>query len=144
MKIKLWSFIKVVDATGPKLDQGAMLRYLSEIIWFPTAYLSDYIKWESLGLDTAKATMNYSGVAASAILHYDSEGRLTNFTTDRYMGADEKATLEKWSTPIGEYAEKSGFIIPISGKAVWNLSSGDFTYFDGEITDIEYNNPLRW
>ena len=144
MKIKLCSFIKVADVAGPKLDQGAMLRYLSEIIWFPTAYLGDYIKWDSVGSDSAKATMSYGGITASAILCYDDAGRLINFTTDRYMGMDDKATLEKWSTPIGEYAEKNGFMIPIAGKAVWNLSDGNFTYFDGEIIDIEYNNTLKY
>jgi hypothetical protein len=144
MKIKLWSFIKVADVIGPKLDQGAMIRYLSEIIWFPTAYLSECIKWESVAADSAKATMSYDGVTASAIFHYDQEGKLLTLTADRYMGMDERATLEKWSTPIGEYAARNGFMIPISGKAVWNLSSGDFTYFDGEITDIEYNNPSKY
>ena len=144
MKIKLFSFIKVADVAGPKLDQGAMLRYLSEIIWFPTAYLGDYIKWDSVGSDSAKATMSYGGITASAILCYDDTGRLINFTTDRYMGMGDKATLEKWSTPIEEYAEKNGFMIPITGKAVWNLSDGNFTYFDGEIIDIEYNKTLEY
>ena len=67
MKMKLLSFIRVVDALGPKLDQGAMLRYLSEVIWFPTAYLSDYITWEAVDANSAKATMSYGGVTASAI-----------------------------------------------------------------------------
>ena len=144
MKIKLWSFIRIVNAAGPKLDQGAMVRYLSEIIWFPTAYLSDYIAWEAVDTNAAKATMSYGGVTASAILRYDEDGRLIEFVADRYMGAGDKAALEKWSTPVREYAEMNGLQIPVKGEAVWNLASGDFSYVDLKVTDIEYDNPTKY
>ena len=144
MQMKLLSFIKVVDAAGPKLDQGAMLRYLSEIVWFPTAYLSDYITWEAIDVNSAKATMRYGGVTASAMFHYDEEGRFIDFVADRYMGTDDNAELEKWTAEISQYSEISGMMIPVDGKATWNLAIGDFTYIDLKITDIEYDNPTKY
>ena len=138
MKMKLWSFIKFSDVSGPKLDQGTMLRYLSEIIWFPTAYLSSYLEWQPVDSDTAQVTMKYGGVAASALLSYDSEGRLTRFVADRYMGGKDDATLEKWSVVPGEYKEAHGLMIPYKGEVTWNLASGDFTWANLEVTDISY------
>ena len=135
---------KIVDAAGPKLDQGAMLRYLSEIVWFPTAYLSDYITWEAIDVNSAKATMRYGGVTASAMFHYDEEGRFIDFVADRYMGTDDNAELEKWTAEISQYSEISGMMIPVDGKATWNLAIGDFTYIDLKITDIEYDNPTKY
>ena len=143
MKIKLWSFIRIVNAAGPKLDQGAMLRYLSEIVWFPTAYLSDYITWEAVDANSAKATMSYGDVTSTAVLHYDEEGRLVSLFADRYKETDDNAVPERWSTPVKEYAEMNGLKVPVKAEAVWNLASGDFTYIDLEVTDIEYNNPAK-
>ncbi|MEA3296236.1 MAG: DUF6544 family protein, partial [candidate division Zixibacteria bacterium] len=45
MLIKVASLIPVVDADDEKIDQGALLRFLGEIVWFPTAALRPYIHW---------------------------------------------------------------------------------------------------
>ena len=50
-----------VDAKGKEIDQGALLRYLGEIVWVPSAALSDYITWEEMDSTTARATMSYEG-----------------------------------------------------------------------------------
>jgi len=140
MLIKLLSLIKIIDATGDEMDQGSMVRYFNEMFWFPTAYLSDYIKWEPIDSRSAKATMSYQGATASAVFHFNEKGQIINFVAKRYMENDGRFELETWSTPIDGYKEINGIKIPISGKAVWNLSSGDFNYIKLEITDIVYNN----
>jgi len=48
MLIKIMSIKTIADARGPEIDQGTLLRYLAETMWFPTAALSDYIKWEEI------------------------------------------------------------------------------------------------
>lgn len=144
MLIKLFSLFKVVDATGPEMNQGTLLRYLNEAMWFPSAYLQDYIQWEALNNSSAKATMSHQGVTASAILYFGKQGEITNFVAERYMTADDGYRLETWSTPITEYGEIRGVRIPIKGSGVWSLSDGDFEYIQVEITDIEYNNPLAY
>ena len=35
MLIKILGLLPVVDARGPEMDQGTMLRYLAEMTWFP-------------------------------------------------------------------------------------------------------------
>jgi hypothetical protein len=39
------------------------------------------------------------------------------------------------------YGEFAGLKLPVRGQAVWNLPSGDLTYAELEITQIEYNTP---
>ena len=41
MLIKLASLLTVADGAGPEIDQGAMVRYLTETVWFPSAALRD-------------------------------------------------------------------------------------------------------
>ena len=36
--VKLLSPVTLVSVHGPEADQGELLRYLGEIIWFPTAW----------------------------------------------------------------------------------------------------------
>ncbi|MCK4234125.1 hypothetical protein KAX75_06820 [candidate division WOR-3 bacterium] len=141
MLIKLLSLITVADAIGEEITQGTLLRYLNEIMWFPTAALSDYIEWDPIDSKSAKATMSYQDVTASAVFYFNEQGEFTNMIAERYMDIDGQFSLEKWSTPISEYGEFNGIRIPIKGEGVWHLKSGDFSYIRLEITDIEYNNP---
>jgi hypothetical protein len=141
MLIKLPPFIKIADARGDEINQGTLLRFLNEMMWFPTAYLSEYIQWEAIDSTSARATMSYGGVTASAIIYFNEKGEMTDFVARRYMSVDGGYSLETWSTPIKEYREINGIRLPVKGEGVWKLSSGDFTYISLEVTDIEYNNP---
>lgn len=139
MLIKLMSLIKVADARGPEIDQGTLVRYLNEIMWFPTAALNDYIEWEPIDSRSARAVMQYKGVNASAVFYFNEAGEQTNFVSERYKeknGAFIKAT---WSTPITDYREFHDIRIPAKGEAVWELETGDFPYIKIELIDIDYN-----
>lgn len=138
MYIKFLPVTQIADAAGPEMDQGAFMRYLNEMMWFPTAYLSKYIVWEAIDNNSAKATMSYKGVTVSAVVYFNEKGELINFVADRYMDVGGKFKLEKWSTPIKEYRELNGIRIPAKGEGVWNLDTGDFSYIDLKVTDIEY------
>lgn len=52
-RIALFDRIPLVDGHSPEVVQADLLRYLAEIVWFPTAWLSDAIAWE--GLDDLSA-----------------------------------------------------------------------------------------
>ena len=139
MSIKVLSLFPVVDATGAEMDQGTLTRYLGEIIWFPTAALSDYIKWEAIDKNTAQATMNYKGTEASAIFNFAESGKLKSFQCERYYNGPDGYSLENYYAPVWAYKEFAGIKIPTKAKAIWRLDSGDFEYYDMEITDVEYN-----
>lgn len=121
MTIKLLSLITVVDAGGKEIDQGAMVRYLGEMAWFPTAALSGYVKWEGIDDTSARATMNYGGMTASAVFRFSETGDVVEFNAQRYMGS----TIETWSVPMGghkELANGSGF--QPQGKWFGSLQQG--------------------
>lgn len=140
MLIKLLGLITVGEDTGPEIDQGTLVRYLSELIWFPSAALCDYIRWEPIDINSAKATIDYRGVNGSAVFHFNEKGEITNVVANRYMTDSGEHVLRKWSTPILDYMEANGVRVPSKGRAVWHLSSRDFTYIELEVTHIEYNN----
>ena len=140
MLVKLLSLIKLVDVRDTyEISQGTLLRYLNEMMWFPSAALNNYIQWEAIDSNSAKATMSYQGVTASAVFHFNELGQLTNFVADRYREAGGEFILTKWSTPISEYGTFEGIRIPSKGEGVWHLNSGEFSYIKVEITEVAYN-----
>lgn len=144
MVIKIPPFLTIADARGQEIDQGTLVRYLNEIMWFPSAYLSDYISWEAIDSTRAKATITFGDKKVSAILYFDDKGRMVNFEAKRYYTDGDTSSLETWTTPIKEYAYINGIRLPVNGEGVWKLESGGFPYIKVEITDIEYDNPSTY
>lgn len=139
MLIKAGSLVTVVDSSGAETDQAALMRYLSEMIWFPAAFLGDNISFESVDDSTARVTLTDHGRSVTGTLHIDAEGRLTEFVAERYRFVDGHNELTTWVTPVMEYGELAGLQLPVRGKAVWRLPEGDLEYIDVTITDVEYN-----
>jgi hypothetical protein len=138
---RLAGLVTILDERGEKLDQGAMLRYLSEMIWFPIALLGDNISWQPLNVHSARVTFADHGKEVSGEMYFEEDGRLVDFTALRYRMVDGDYSLDAWSTPISAYGKRAGLNLPVKGQAVWNLHAGDMPYWDGEITKVEYNLP---
>jgi hypothetical protein len=138
MLVKVASLWPVADASGAQTDQAAMMRYLSEMIWFPAAFLASNISFEAVDDCSAGVTLTDHGRTATGTLFFDTQGRLTDFVAKRYRAADA-SDPETWSTPITGYGEFEGLRLPARGKAVYQLSGGDFDYIDVTITGLRYD-----
>jgi hypothetical protein len=137
MRIKILSVIPLPLASGPKMDQGELQRYLAEISWFPTAWFSDAIEWQVIDEHSVQATLPEPGVTGSVVLHVKDQGQLTLLTAQRNMG--KEGLLTPWSIQLGTYREAGGMYIPTAFEVTWHPASGDFTWFRGQITEIEYD-----
>jgi hypothetical protein len=142
MLIKLLSLFPVANAKGMEIDQGALVRYLAEIVWYPTAAVNDYIQWEQVDSATAKATMNYRGVTASGFFGFNANGDVISFEAKRYYDRKGHATLEDWWIQIQSdgYKEFEGVRIAANATVTWKLKEGNFTWFKLEVTDLSYKS----
>ena len=138
MLVKAGSLFPVVDDKGPEMDQGSMMRYLSEMIWFPTAFLEDNISFEPIDDNSARVTLIDLGKSVTATMYFDEEGRFTDFVAKRYRTVEGGYDLETWSAPVYEYGELAGLKLPLRGGAVWKLPEGDLKYADVTITELDY------
>ena len=138
MLIKAASLVTVADASGEAMDQGSMLRYLNEMMWFPTAFLGDNVSFEAIGDTSARVTLTDHGRTATATMSFDAEGRLTEFVAKRSAMAAGGSRLATWSVPVIEYGEVEGLRLPVRVKAVWRLADGDLDYIDVRITQLQY------
>jgi hypothetical protein len=145
MNIRFMSLVSVADAQGPETDQGTLLRFLSEIMWYPGAALSPYICWEPIDDRSARATMHYGDVTASGVFRFSEQGDVTGFETRRYMEKDGHYSLETWTTAGSTYRTLcNGIRIPTQGSATWKLKTGDFTWYKLTIGTIDYNKPVLY
>ncbi len=138
--VKALSLFTVANSSGEKLDQGAMMRYLNEMMWFPSAFLGKNVSFESIDANSARITLKDIGKSVTATMYFDEEGKLTNFMAPRYrdMG-NNKFELENWSTPIRDYGEFEGLRLPRKGAGVWNLKEGDLEYIDLTVVDLKHD-----
>jgi hypothetical protein len=145
MQIKLASLISVVnEKPNDKINQGAMVRYLAEICWFPSVAINKYISWKSINETSAKATLRYNNQSVSGVFSFNANGDFVSFIADRYYGGKSDSTLHKWYVEALSYKEFKGIRIPNKSKVTWKLPEGDFNWLNVEITDIEFNPSKRY
>lgn len=140
MLIKLLSLITVVDSKGPEINQGACLRYLGELVWFPHAVLNKIYLWEEIDPVTAKITLKQGDISVSAIYKFTEDGDFFSFEASRYYDRKEGATLEDWLVIADQtgYKDFEGIRIPAKLSVIWKLKEGDFNWLNLEITDVRY------
>lgn len=145
MLIKLFGFLPVVHEKGnDKIHSATMVRYLAEMAWFPSAALNEYIKWEPVGTNAARAFLLYKGVSVSGIFTFDQDGDLKTFSAMRYMGSGRNAKEQKWLVEMTGYKDFSGWRIPYKNKVTWQLAEGDFTWAEIELTKLDFNLPVAF
>ena len=143
MHVRILGLINVVDATGQEMDQGSLLRWLNETMWFPAVWASEVISWEPIDDQSAAASISAGGLTVQGEFRFDTEGRLVDFRADRYRDVKGSFEMTPWSTPLTEHAIFDGVELPSYGTAVWDLPDGDFEYIQIRLTDVRYTtgNP---
>ncbi|MFD1163926.1 DUF6544 family protein [Hwangdonia seohaensis] len=140
MLIKLASIFPVVnEGKNTKINQGAMVRYLAEMCWFPSAVLNDYIVWKPVDSSSAKATLTINDQSVSGVFTFSKEGDLVSFEAERYYSGKDNSKLEKWFVKMDGYKVFNGVKIPNKSSVTWLLKEGDFNWLNLEITELEYN-----
>ncbi|MDH4198024.1 MAG: hypothetical protein OEW05_11485 [Candidatus Aminicenantes bacterium] len=141
MRGKLFGFIPVVNASGtPNLAQGALQRYLAEMVWFPTAFLPGQgVTWTAVDDSRALATLSDSGTTVSLEFQFNKRDEVAKvFTPGRYRQVGGDYVLTPWGGVHWNYEERQGVRIPTGYVVVWYLPDGNFDWLKGLITDIRY------
>lgn len=139
MTVKLLGLIKVAEMEGKKIDQGELIRFLAEGVWFPTIFVEDIITWKALNNGVVKATLTLNNISVSSMFYFNEKDEIYRITAKRYMEKDGKFTLEDWEIQIREYKTFNGILIPKKSHVIWNLNTGKFCWYKLEILEIDYN-----
>ena len=138
--IKVWGIISVVNEVDNfRINSGSMQRFLGEMCWFPSAAISDYISWEYIGANSAKAIFIYKSQSVSGIFKFNAEGDIISFETDRFYGGESDSKKEKWVIEVIDHKVFESYRIPYKCKVTWRLRESDFNWLSLEVVHIDYN-----
>lgn len=137
IEMRIASIIPVANESGGNLNDGALLRYLNETMWFPAALLLPNVTWDEIDDSSARATLANAGQSVSAVFVFDDQDRLATMTADRWNDA-EQAVLP-WSTPMTGWGTFEGIEIATAGTGVWKTGAEAYEYIRLRITNVEYD-----
>lgn len=141
MVVALESTFELMDRSGPELDQGALLRLLSELVLLPSA-LADarYVSWSSIDNCSARATLTIDGRSVSGVFELDEHGLPRRFCAQRYRDDGRgPAVLAPWSGDYADYRRDAGLLIPHALRGYWHEGGRALQYVDFELTSVEYD-----
>lgn len=138
MHVRALNLFGVVDATGPEMDQGALMRWLNETMWFSHVWATDVISWQAVDDTTAIGRVSAGDLDVEAQFRFDNEGRLVDFEADRYRIDGDNVELTPWRTPLTGHRRFNGIEVPSDGHALWALDDGDLEYIRLQLTDLRF------
>lgn len=146
-KVRLLGLFTVVDAIGPKMDQGESVTVLNDMAFMaPGSLISDKIQWVIIDSLTVKANYTNGNIKVSANLFFNEDGRLINFiSNDRYETTGKEYKNYPWETPTTEYKEVDGYRLPSKARLIYKHPEGDFCYGEFDLVNTEYNcKCFKW
>lgn len=146
-QIKLLSLITVAEARDRETDEGELLRWLAETVWFPTALLpSEHLRWEAIDSNSAKAILTSDSFEVNVTLAFNEKGEVTQLIGDRYRAVEGGSyQMQRWLGYYRDYEKIDGVRIPQEIEVAWADSQDvEFSYARFRITDIEFNNPTKY
>lgn len=145
--VKLLNWFPVIDAKGKKMTQGETVTLFNDMCFMAPATLIDkHISWEKIDDLIVKAVYRNGDYVISATLYFNEKGELVNFiSNDRFETDGKKYENYPWETPVTDYKELKGYILPRKAKMIYKKPDGDFTYGEFEFKDLKYNvSDFNW
>ena len=140
---KIAGLFPVINAKGKEMRISDTITLLNDMCLIAPATLIDRrITWEEIDETTVKAIFTTKYCTVSAILYFNDNDQLINFTTEEryYAGANNTYETVSWSTPFYEYKKMNGLMLPKAGEATWNFPDRDYTYCKfTDIKNVVYN-----
>ena len=139
MQIKLLGLFSVVNIKGTEMNKAETVTVFNDMcLMAPASLIDKRIEWTTIDSLSAKAIFKNGVNKITAILYFNEQGQLVNFTSDdRYAIGDMKQY--RFSTPVKEYEQMDGKNIWKYGETVWHYPDGEFVYGKFTLKSIEYN-----
>ncbi len=136
LQVFLMALMRIINGQGESYDQGELMRWISESVWFPTNLLpAEHLNWLPIDATKAQVIFRAGPTKASFIVTFDKKDEIIQMETRRYMG---KGDLQPWVAKMTNYKEINNIIVPSRAEAIWRLAGGDFSYARFHINTLQY------
>jgi hypothetical protein len=139
MLIKAMKLFKVVDEKSRKMDESALVTVLAETFLVSSYVVQPYIRWESLGADSAKAILEWKGLRVEGAFHFAPTGEFVRFETNSRWQHSQDEVPVPWTAHMEDYVKQADLRLGTRLRAVWHEKTGDFEYVRGRIERIDFD-----
>ena len=139
MVIRALSLVPQVKIDSPEMYPTETVTFLNDLCLFaPGALADDRIQYAELDASRVQATFSLKDLKVTAVLHFDAQGDLINFSSEDRTDVSKMERLP-FTTPVKDYREFDGMRLPSYGEAVWHYPEGEFVYGKFRLKAISYN-----
>lgn len=106
---KFAALVPAVDQGGtPEMAASALVRYLAEAAWLPSALLpSAGVRWQPA---------HDRATTVSLDVHFGARGEIVRVSTDRHRDINGSPVLTPWVGHFRDYARIDGMMVPMAGE----------------------------
>jgi hypothetical protein len=146
---RMGGVVPVVDQGGSReMASGALMRWLGEAAWFPTALLprsrpDEGVRWDEVDDSTARATLADGETTVQADFHFAPTGEIRRMTATRYRDVKGVGVLTPFEGVNGPFERRDGIMIPSSAEVAWLLPEGRFPYWRGRPVEVRYETARK-
>ncbi|WP_290648959.1 DUF6544 family protein [Aquisalimonas sp.] len=117
----LSAFAVASEGGEPKLNSGALHRYVAEGVWFPTALLPQSgVAWSAIKDHSALATLTDRSTSVSLEFRFNEVGEVTSiYSAGRFGQFDGGYKQVPWQGHFRDCHEEAGMRVPSYGKVGW-------------------------
>lgn len=139
MDIRIFGMFSVIKESGDVMDKTETVTLFNDMcLMAPATLIDKRIQWETLDENAVIARFTNHSITITAVLYFNNEGQLIDFASkDRTAISDMKEY--PFSTPVSNYKNFDGRLIPTIGEAIWHYPDGKFTYGKFRLKEIKYN-----
>ncbi len=147
MRVRLLSLVPLVNATGPEVTRAETVTLFNDIcLLAPAALVDPAIDWDPIDERSARGRYTVGSNTVSAVLSFNDEGELVNFTSEDRLVQSAGGTTwtrQPWSTPVGACRQFGPWRVSTRGEGRWHPPAGAFTYIELELLDLQTNEDVR-
>jgi hypothetical protein len=144
MRAAIGGLVPVVNQHGStSIARGALVRYLAEAVWYPTALLPrPGLSWTAIDDSSARVTLADGVTTVWLDVRFGDQGQIDRVSTIRDRDVSGVGVPTPWTAINSEYQRVGGMMIPTAGAVSWALPDGTLTYWRGRIVDAQYTCPI--
>jgi hypothetical protein len=141
MRVSLESSITLFDREGIEIDQGSMLRLLSDLVLLPWVFRDErYVSWEAIDARRARASLRVGPSTVTGVFEFGADGLPSGFFADRFLDTGSGTPkLLPWSGEYGDYRRVVGYLVPHHFVGYWHQAGERIPYADFRLHTPEYD-----
>src|SRR5262249_26952957 len=118
-----------------------LLRLLSDLVLFPTAFLdARYVSWATVDDTHARATLRVNGREVAGVFAFGDDGLPRGFSARRYYDTGRGTPeLREWSGDYDDYRAAGGMLVPHLFLGYWHVDGKRVPYVDFRLETPEYD-----